>query len=108
MKRFVASRLLKRTCSYCNTKFKKGDVYYCRREVYKDCGWGPHKLAAFETLICPKCKYKQGSHNIRFKEFQMFCSHPNKFIKTVWSYIPGECVKEPNYDFCSLCGKTLV
>jgi uncharacterized protein (DUF2225 family) len=102
MKRLIASRKLKRTCVVCNTKFKKGNVYYRDRKVCAD--W---VVMAFETLMCPKCKYKARAHDIRFKEFEMFCTHPEKFCETAWSYITGECVKEPDYGFCTLCGKTL-
>ena len=33
--------------------------------------------------------------------------NPHEFIETEWSYIFGECVKEPNFDYCRLCGKIL-
>ena len=32
---------------------------------------------------------------------QASCTHEN--VETVWSYIPGEAVKEPNYDVCVDC-----
>lgn len=40
--------------------------------------------------------------------FKRKCKHPQKFIDTVWRYIPGECVKEPDYDRCMLCGQIVV
>jgi hypothetical protein len=102
LKRLIASRKLRRRCIACNAEFKKGDVCYRERKVYTD--WG---VIAFEALICPKCKHKQAQHNTRFEEFQSKCTHPDRFVETKWSYIPGECIKEPDYDYCRLCNKTL-
>ena len=56
---------------------------------------------------CPKCKYKLEQHNKRYKEFQKHCKHPEQFIETEWCYIRGECVMEPDYDYCRLCEKIL-
>lgn len=103
MKRLVATRKLKRKCIYCDREFSKGNVYYKERKVFTD--W---VVMAFETLMCPKCKYKQEQHDKRFKLFQNKCVHPDKFKETAWSYITGEYVKEPDYDFCRLCGKILL
>jgi len=30
---------------------------------------------------------------------------PHKNIQTAWSYIPGECVKQPDYEQCVDCGE---
>ncbi len=38
----------------------------------------------------------------RIRQFQKDCPHKN--IDTKYSYIPGEAVKEPDYDFCMDCG----
>jgi hypothetical protein len=103
LKKHIASRKLKRTCIYCNKGFKKGDVYYRERKVSVD-----YKVMSYEFLICPKCKYKQERQYERFKAFTEKCTHPNKFKETAWHYITGECVKEPDYEFCTLCGKTLI
>lgn len=32
------------------------------------------------------------------------CKHLDKFCETEYGYIPGECVMQPEYDFCSACG----
>lgn len=103
MKRLIAPRKLKRTCSHCGRHFTKGNVYYKKREVYSD-EYG-NGCAAFEYLVCPKCKWKKELSAIRFKVFQKHCVHPKKFVETEWSYIPGECVMEPDCDYCGLCGK---
>jgi hypothetical protein len=102
MKRLIASRKLLRKCICCNKEFKKGDVYYRERKVFTD--W---VVMAFETLMCPKCKYKAEQHDKRFKQFMEICIHPPKFCETAWHYITGECVQEPDYEFCILCGKIL-
>jgi len=62
-------------------------------------------IMAFEYLLCPRCKWKEDRHKELYKEFQKKCTHPEKFAETEWSYIPGECVKEPDYDYCRLCGE---
>jgi hypothetical protein len=102
MKRLVASRKLKRTCIYCNRSFIRGDVYYKVREVYDidECG-----IVACEYLICPRCHYHDNEQRRRYKAFKEKCSHPENFRRTKYRYIPGECVQEPDYDYCDLCGK---
>ena len=102
LKRLIASRKLNRKCVYCNKNFRKGNVYYKLREVYTD-----YKVKAFESIVCPKCNYKNENHKKRFELFKEKCIHPLDFVETEWSYITGECVKEPNYDYCRLCGKIL-
>lgn len=37
---------------------------------------------------------------------QANCKHEN--IDTKYSYIPGEAVMEPDYDYCLDCGKVMV
>ena len=108
MKRLIATRKLKRTCEGCGKSFKKGEIYYKQRKIYFfEDGYGSFKVLADEFLICPKCKYKKEQRLKRYKEFQKVCVHPERFIETEWSYIPGECVKEPDYDHCLLCGGIL-
>ncbi|QIB26080.1 hypothetical protein [Caloranaerobacter azorensis] len=103
MKRLTAKRKLKRKCIDCNTNFKKGDIYYKAREVFEEDGC----VYANEYVICPKCKWKEEKHRERFEKFQKSCEHPEWAIDTRYDYIPGECVKEPRYDYCRLCGTIL-
>jgi len=105
VKRLVAKRKLQRKCIYCETGFKKGDVYYKQRHIY-DCE--RKIIAAYEYLICPKCKWQKESNNKRFDEFKKVCRHPSEFEKTEYGYIPGECVMEPKYSYCGLCGEILI
>ena len=103
MKRLISSRKLSRTCEHCGRRFLKGDVYYKNREVYQ-IKW-IKGIVAFEYLLCPRCKWKEDQRKERYKVFQKHCIHPEKFAEAEWSYIPGECVKEPDYDYCRLCGE---
>lgn len=103
MKKLIASRKLKRTCEHCGRGFIKGNVYYKIREVFTE--EYDQYIAAFEYLKCPKCKWKEDRHKERYEIFQKNCPHPEEFAETEWSYIPGECVKEPDYDYCRLCGE---
>lgn len=102
MKRLIALRRLKNHCIDCNKSILKGEIYYKHRTVIND--W---ELFGYNTYYCPRCKIKKESHDKRYKEFQKKCTHPYEFIATEWDYIPGECVKEPQYDFCTLCGEIL-
>jgi hypothetical protein len=99
VKRKIASRKLKRVCEYCGKNFNKGDVYYINRYVFSDIDW----VIAFEFLICPKCKWKSEQRKARKATLPERCKHP--IIHTEYSYIPGECVMEPAYDYCAICGK---
>jgi Zn finger protein HypA/HybF involved in hydrogenase expression len=111
MKRLIATRKLKRKCECCQREFLKGDVYYKQRIVSVFDDWVVSQkvvIRAYEYYLCPKCKYKNGAQEQRFRLFREKCQHPKKFIETAWRYIPGECVQEPDYDQCRLCGKKLV
>lgn len=101
MKRLVSKRMLKRVCGKCGKHFLKGQVYYKVRIVAEEYG----EVSSYEYLLCPKCKYKLEQHNQRYKKFQEHCEHPKEFIEEIWSYIPGECVKQPDHLECRLCGE---
>ena len=101
MKRLVAKRKLKRICDLCKRGINKGEVYYKERKVFS-C---EDLLTAYNFYMCPKCKYNQDKHNIRFEKFKKMCIHSKTDIQ--WGYIQGESVKEPKYEFCLLCGKIL-
>lgn len=103
MKRLVVKRKLKRCCTHCGKKFSKGDVYYKKREVFVEEGL----VMGFEFLACPKCKYKQERRKERCSRFKTNCPHPDKFIDEKWRYMTGEAVVEPDYSYCTLCGKIL-
>jgi len=105
MKRLIAKKLsLKRKCFYCGKLIAKGEVYYKERSVYHE----DDDIYAAEIISCPKCKYKLEQHNKRVASFVETCNHPKWAIETVWSYIHGECAKEPDYNMCRLCGKIVV
>jgi hypothetical protein len=106
MKKLIAKRRLKRTCEYCGRNFKKGAVYYLERHVCADPDDG--YVNAYEFVTCPRCKYRHDRQRERFEAFTEKCSHPDKFIETIYDYIPGECVMEPQFDQCRLCGKIVL
>ena len=99
-RKLIAKRKLKNTCECCGKHLLKGDVYYKERTVVDE-----GVLYAYNSYLCPKCRYKEERHQKRFNKFKDVCKHPQEFIETEWDYIPGECVKEPQYDYCKLCGK---
>lgn len=102
MKRLAAKRILKRTCECCNKTINKGEIYYKQRFIYDN-----DIIYAYNKYMCAKCYYKMNKHNNRYEKFKKECTHPNNFIKTKWHYIPGECIMEPNYNYCLLC-KTII
>lgn len=102
MKKKIAVRSLKRTCVKCNCSFKKGDVYYQCKETYSYDG----HFDSYEYLKCPKCLYKENQRKKRFEKFKSTCKH--LIIDTVWGYMAGECIQEPKYDQCLICGKILI
>lgn len=102
MRKLIASRNLKRHCEFCNKEFIKGQVYYKKRIILSE-----DRIYSYESLICPKCKFKMEQHFKRFQAFKEKCVHPKEFIATEYSYIQGEAVKEPSYNYCQLCGKVL-
>lgn len=99
----MAKRKLKRKCIICNKDFQKGDIYYRHREVVEEDG----SIYAGEYIICPKCNWKEKRQIERYKAFKVKCEHPDWAIETHYDYIPGECVMEPKYDYCRLCGKNV-
>lgn len=103
MKRLIAKRRLKYGCDQCRKPILKGRVYYRKRTVCKE-DWG---IWSYSVTYCPRCKYKNEQREIRFKKFKEKCNHPEEFVNEVWTYIPGEAVKEPSHCECMLCGSYL-
>ena len=102
MKRLVAKRNLKRKCAVCNRAIYKGNVYYKIRNLFIE-----DKIYTTEYILCPKCKRKEDESRRRFEKFKKNCKHPAWAIRIHYDYIPGEYVKEPQYLYCSLCGKII-
>lgn len=108
MKRLIAKRRLKNGCDQCRKPILKGYIYYRKRTVFhdydteNDCG-----MFAITTTYCPKCKYRNEQRKLRYEKFKEKCNHPKEFINEVWTYIPGEAVKQPDYCECGLCGRKL-
>lgn len=103
MKRHVALKKLKRKCVCCDKEFVKGDIYYKKRNVYIN----NTEVQAFEYLMCPKCNYTRKDHDKRHKLFIIKCPHPRQMFNEVWSYIPGEAIKQPDHVECLICGTIL-
>ena len=106
MKRLIARRKLNRKCIYCNQKFIKGDIYYKQRLIsteQADEYSEKDKIYTCEYLMCPKCKYQYDSRNKREKDFLSVCHHP--ITEEIWTYMAGECVKEPYGVKCLICNQ---
>lgn len=103
MKRLIAKRRLKNGCDQCGKLILKGYIYYRKRTVFVE----KSGLFGYTITYCPKCKYRNEQHNLRYVKFQDKCTHPEAFIEEIWTYIPGEAVKEPSHCECMLCGSIL-
>jgi len=104
MKRLIAKRRLKYGCDQCKELILKGQVYYRARTIFVD---DYNRVYGSSITFCPKCKYELEQHKSRYLKFQNKCIHPNEFINEIWTYIPGEAVKEPSHCECRLCGSYL-
>jgi hypothetical protein len=89
-------------CQNCGMPINRGNVYY-RKKEFDPPDDVEDKPFFNEIIICPKCKYKEERSKRRFAKFKEHC--PHKVTTTMYRYIPGECVKEPDYDICLICGK---
>lgn len=89
-------------CSRCRKPIQIGTAR-TEREVYKTCG----TMLAYNSYLHIRCAYKKQQSELRFQQFQMHCTHPEKFIDTEYRYVPGEFFMEPDFDRCELCGKKL-
>jgi len=94
-------------CFDCDKVIPKDTVYYVIKHMYHDIDCKPN-FGSIEVKQCPKCLYEEKCHYKRYADFTKRCEHLRKFIDTVYDYIPGEAVKEPQYDQCLLCGKVLI
>lgn len=101
MKRLIAPRRLQKKCIHCQCSFTKGDIYYKTRNVFEEDG----QICGSEYLECARCVYVQTERRERFNAFVEACKHPERFREMIWTYIPGEAVKEPDHAECRLCSK---
>lgn len=99
MKKLIAKRRLKHGCDQCKEPILKGHVYYRKRTIFTEDG----KVYGYTTTYCPRCKYRNEQRKVRFEKFKGKCHHPKEFINEVWTYIPGEAVKQPSHCECMLC-----
>lgn len=103
MKKLVTKRRLKNGCDQCKKPILKGDIYYRKSLALV----AEKRISGFTITYCPKCKYRNDQHNLRYGRFTDKCTHPESFIDEIWTYIPGEAVKEPSHCVCILCGSYL-
>jgi len=92
-------------CDICGRKIEKGQRYFYERHFCKefdDCDFEV-TICGFDRHMHIKCGYKQKRHKERFERFKPTCGH--KINHTEYSYIPGECVMQPECQICDICGK---
>lgn len=87
------------TCDLCGKQIPKGSPYYRNKQV----DFVEGRAYSNERKVCPQCRYTNSMRQKRFESFKSKCQHP--MIDTVYRYIPGECVQEPDYNVCLVCGK---
>jgi hypothetical protein len=93
----VEKKIICRTqhkCIFCRKPIKKGSFcYYNKSYIVDEDEFFTHVF--YEHL---KCHHKQIRRRARP------CPHPVNMIETIYTYIPGECVKEPDHRECRACG----
>lgn len=95
----IAKSAKQHNCFSCGKVIPKGSPYY----LEKDVDFFEGEVYAERYRICPKCNFTSKRSAERFQRFKPECHHP--IVDTVYRYIPGESVKEPDYDRCLICGK---
>lgn len=88
-------------CGDCEKTINKGDLYWYMQyfcppdDEFDKCQFGFLRF----HIDC----YETEDQRL---ERQKHCFHVN--IDMHWTYIPGEAVKEPAYDYCIDCGKVMI
>jgi hypothetical protein len=92
-------------CEYCGRKIKKGEHYLYERRFCKEFDDYEFKeiIYGFDSHTHIKCNYYQKHHEERFERFKPTCEH--KINHTEYSYIPGECIMQPECQICDICGE---
>ncbi len=62
-------------------------------------------LHTYDAYYHIRCHYYFVKSCERYAKFKDHCPHPVKMIETIYSYIPGEAVMEPDYQKCNVCGQ---
>ena len=98
-KRFLAAREYK--------KRRKGGVIMIKlmNQVTYRCSYcGRKTLSLNGAKIHEKeyCKHQDSPHKKAIRDIQNNCPHVEK--EMVYSYIPGECVQQPDHEVCVACG----
>jgi len=88
-------------CSYCQKMIPVKSIAYREKvfEIEDDSVYSEHWYS------CSRCKYKSDQHNKRLAAFKPHCHHPARVDQ--YSYIPGECVMQPDHIECLVCGAHL-
>ena len=75
--------------------------------IYKCSYCGRKKFSLNGIKIHEKeyCVHPGSPHRGAISDMQSHCPHTEK--ETVYSYIPGECVQQPDHDVCVTCGVIL-
>lgn len=89
-------------CYICHKPIAKGDMAHVIKLYFPDEGYSFHTLTLYTHI---RCQYYQDKSIERFKKFD--CHHPDKMVEEIWTYIPGEAVKEPSHCVCHICGKRI-
>lgn len=90
-------------CDHCGRKIEKGQRYFYDRNFFCHKEDGETFLWGEDVRKCFRCDYKQKQHEKRFERFKPTCEH--KFCHDEYSYIPGECVMQPECTVCNICGE---
>lgn len=79
-----------------------------KNQIIYECEYCGKRLLSRNGAKIHEIGYCKAVNSIHQKDIllkQRDCSHNN--ITTIWDYIPGEAVKEPQYELCIDCDKKL-
>jgi len=85
-------------CIECQKDIPVGSIAYRLKTFYSY----DDATGSYCFYECPRCHYRRTEHEKRLEAFKPYCHHPITF--DVWSYIPGECVMQPDHYECLICG----
>ena len=92
-------------CENCGGQIKSGTLAYRNKSFEVEYEDDKKIIYDYVYYVHPKCHHKELNRKKRLNIFKDKCEHPDKFRDQVWTYIPGEAVKEPYCFGCKLCGK---
>lgn len=95
------------SCTYCNSKIKKGDLFYFNGFFYDK----NKRNYLFEVRECLICNYNRINRNLKIKNKQEECTHPDISVesryKIGFGHAGSKIMPMFTHSECNICGKRL-